>query len=602
MQETSTAVSTSRPVRFLGWLLLSLGASFLPATSAPPSAHHDPTPIVGARCAEADRDWSWLTGEDAITPPPTRQASTRLEACGRSVFGAPPRGPGSTPWEESLTPQKEAWNTAHGGLDAARPFLKDRLRAWPQRLLVDRTTLPTADTDLLLRLARDTWLGLDALTDREHGLPLDQVGFGPTSTAVETAWIGDYTSPTDIGLYMMAVVGASELGFLTPAEALQRLQHVLATLDRLPTHEGFFFNFYDTTSLERTSNFVSFVDSTWLTAGLIVARSAFPEVADQATRLIAASNYGFFYDSDAQLVSHGYSLNTGSRAGFHYGVLYTEARLGVLLAIGKGDVPATAWYRMLRTFPASCGWQTLQPQDVRTVTYDGVPVVGGLYTWGGYRYVPSWGGSMFEALMPVLALDEMQHAPHSLGVNGVIHALVQREYALAHLGYPIWGLSPSASVNGTGYGEFGARILGSRGYDPGPISPHAGALALLVSPDTAVANLREIVDRFDAYGEYGLYDAIDPRTGAVAYKYLALDQAMLFLALVNHLSDHAIQKRFAADDIVRTILPLLAVEDFFRSNDPLPTMCAAVQANGTAAQTDDTPLRDGPYTAAAGGR
>ncbi|MCK6556917.1 hypothetical protein L6Q96_20430 [Candidatus Binatia bacterium] len=576
-------MSIPRSVQYLGWLLLSFCASTLPATWFPDASTSGLTAGLGPRSAAAGLDWDWLTGAPRITPSPARLTSTRLEACAPSVFGAPPHGPGSTPWEQSLTPLKEAWNTAHGGLDTARPFLRDRLREWPQQLLVDRATMPAGDRDFLVRLARDTWRGLDAFTDRENGLPIDHVAFGPTGTAVETAWIGDYTSPTNIGLYVMAVIGAADLGFVTRLEALERLQRVFATLDRLPTHEGFFFNFYDTTSLERTSNFVSFVDSTWLTAGLIVARNAFPEIADHASRLIAASNYGFLYDEDTQLVSHGYSLTTGGRAGFHYGVLYTEARLGVSIAIGKGDVPAASWYRMLRTFPTSCGWQTLQPQDVHTVEHDGVPVVAGAYIWGGYRYVPSWGGSMFEALMPVLVLDELRYARRSLGVNGVIHALVQQQYAQDQLGYPVWGLSPSAAVDGTGYGEFGARILGSRGYDPGPVSPHAAALALAVVPEAAVANLRTMTERFDAYGEYGFYDAIDPRRGTVAYKYLTLDQAMLFLSLVNHLGEQAIQRYFAADRIVQNVIPMLAAEDFFPDRDPLPIMCAAAGTDGTVA-------------------
>ena len=552
----------------MAWLLLCLVASAAPTAAIPGG-------LLGPRPGLAAFDWSWPAGGAWLAPPPGNLASTRLEACAPSVFGAPPRGPGSTPWEENLAPQKDAWNTAHGGLDGARPFLRERLRAWPERLLIDRRTLPTADADLLVRLARDTWLGLDAFTDRENGLPLDRISFGPTSTAVEVASIGDYTSPTDIGLYMMAVVGATDLGFITVPDATARLQRILATLDRLPTFEGFFFNYYDTTTLERTSSFLSFVDSAWLTAGLIVVRNAFPELADQASRLIGATDYGFFYDRDARLVSHGYSLATGSRAGFHYGVLYTEARLGVLLAIGKGDVPAATWFHMLRTFPPSCGWQTLQPQDIHTVVLDGVPVSGGTYTWGGFRYVPSWGGSMVEALMPVLALDELRYAPASLGINGVVHAMVQQHFAANQLGYPVWGLSPSSATDGTGYGEFGARVLGTRGYDPGPISPHAAALAIMVTPEAAIANLRQLVERYDAYGEYGLYDAVDPRSGTVAYKYLELDQAMLFLALANHLGDHSIQRHFAADPIVDAVLPMLAADRFFDGTDPLPPLCLA---------------------------
>ena len=72
--------------------------------------------------------------------------------------------------------------------------------------------------------------------------------------------------------------------------------------------------------------------------------------------------------------------------------------------------------------------------------------------------MPSWGGSMFEALMPTLVVDERRHAPESLGRNDVVHAALQRRHALEKLGYPVWGMSPSATPAGDGYGEFGVPI------------------------------------------------------------------------------------------------------------------------------------------------
>jgi hypothetical protein len=177
--------------------------------------------------------------------------------------------------------------------------------------------------------------------------------------------------------------------------------------------------------------------------------------------------------------------------------------------------------------------------------------------------VPSWGGSMFEALMPTLLVDEAQHAPKSLGANDGIHASVQRRYALEELGYKVWGLSPSATPVGDGYTEYGAKVLGARGYDAGAVTPHASALALSVTPEAAIANLRTLAQLYDIYGEYGFYDAVDPRSGAVAYKYLTLDQSMLFIALANYLNDHCIQKHFASDPIMQKALPIIGDEDFF---------------------------------------
>jgi hypothetical protein len=102
-----------------------------------------------------------------------------------------------------------------------------------------------------------------------------------------------------------------------------------------------------------------------------------------------------------------------------------------------------------------------------------------------------------------------------------------------------------------------------RGYGDAAVTPHAVALALAFEPEAAIATLRRLVELYPVYGEYGLYDSVNPRTGAVGTAYLALDQSMLFLALANHLRDGVIQRRFAADPIAAAALPLLEAEDFF---------------------------------------
>jgi hypothetical protein len=218
---------------------------------------------------------------------------------------------------------------------------------------------------------------------------------------------------------------------------------------------------------------------------------------------------------------------------------------------------------MVRTYPATCAAQTATPIAVRRRSVRGHEVVAGRYRWRDVEFVPSWGGSVFEALMPALVLDERRHAPRSLGANDERHTVVQRRYALEELGYPVWGMSPSAAPGTAGYREFGVPVLGMRGYGPGAVTPHAAALALLVTPDAASANLRALATRFPLYGAYGLYDAVEPRSGAVAPAYLSLDQSMLFIALANHLRPHCVHERFASDPIVRAALPVIADERFF---------------------------------------
>jgi hypothetical protein len=459
--------------------------------------------------------------------------------------------------------RKREWERSVGGEEPAKLLVKGLLRGWPATPLAERRTLPADTQAFLSRLAADTWRGLDAFTNRDNGLPVDNVRFAPGSVDVADTRIGDYTNVTNIGLLLIAVTAAERLGLLTRPQAIEHIETVLATVDGLEKHAGFLFNYYDVTSLERTSNLISFVDSSWLTAGLIVARTSFPELAEPCSKLIEQQDYRFFYDSVLEQMSHGYYVHLDARSRYHYGVLFTESRLGSVIAVGKGDVPESHWFHMARTFPAACDWQTMAPRGRREKEIDGTVFRGGWYEWEEFRYVPSWGGSLFEALMPTLVLDEGRWAPASLGENARRHVAVQERFALRDLGYPVWGLSPCSTTDADGYFEFGVKALGLAGYGPGPVTPHASALALGVDPDAAAANLAKLAELYDVYGDFGFYDAVDARSGRVAYTYLTLDQAMTFIAVANHLTGGAIQNAFASDPIVQKALPVLAKESFF---------------------------------------
>ena len=461
-----------------------------------------------------------------------------------------------------FAPRKHQWQKAVGGPDAARLRIHARLAGWPRRFRVDPAELPRDDREFLWRVARDTWRGLSDLRDAANGLPLDHVHFAPGSVDPDRAEIGDYTSVSTVGLYAVAIVAARELGFIDDVDTVARLRQTLGTLRELETWNGMFFNYYDTTTLERTSEFVSFIDSAWLTAGAMVVRSTFPDLTQEVSERIHGRNHRFFYDETRELMSLGHFVDQGTRSPNHYDVFYTEARLGSLIAIGKGDVPERHWYRMTRTPPSERALVQVAARTKRLANGHDVRI--GNYAWRDLVYIPSWGGSLFEALMPSLLVDEQALAPRSLGRNGQVHVEAQRRYALEVLGSPVWGMSPSVAPGSQyAYREYGVPVLGAFGYPAQVVTPHASALALPFAPQAAIANLRRLAELYAIYGEYGFYDAVDPASGEVVPAYLALDQSMLFIALANHLKGGVIQRRFAADPIAARVLPLLKVEDFF---------------------------------------
>jgi len=471
--------------------------------------------------------------------------------------------PGPSIFDPVAMPKKKQWEKEQGGEKAAIPLIQKRLVGWPTVALADKRSFPKDDHEFLMRVASDTWKGIDALSDREHGLPLDTVRFAKGSVELKDSRIGDYTNVTNIGLYFLSVVGAYDLKLITKEEALEKLKKTLNSIESFESYQGFLYNYYDTTSNERSSNFVSFVDSAWLTSGLMVTRQAFTELSDRCTALINRGNYSFFYDDVEQNMNHGYYVHMKCRAEYDYGVLYTEPRAGSFIAIGKGDVPEEHWFELMRTFSEDSEWQSMMPIHRQPKMVLGHEVIGGYYEWKGMKFVPSWGGSLFEALMPTMVIDEKQYAPSNLGKNDEIHAIVQRRFALEELNYPVWGMSPCSMPSEDNYSEYGVKILGIHGYKPGVVTPHVSALALYVTPKEATENLRKLAETYDIYGEYGFYDAVDPMTGQVAYKYLSLDQEMIFIALANYLGDHCVQKHFGADPIAQKAIPMIHDENFF---------------------------------------
>ena len=437
-----------------------------------------------------------------------------------------------------------------------------RLGGFPDKVFVKKD-FPKNDKAMLKEIAKDTWKYFDLIVDKEYGLPLDNIRFNETAPISKDTVVGDYTNVTNVGAYLMCVVSAYDLGFITRDDAVKRLNLTLSSIEKFEKFHGFPYNYYDITIFQRTSNFISFVDSGWLAAGLIVAKNAFPKELDKRCQaLIEPMDFSFFYDPVEEEMYHGFYTNINYYSEYHYGAFYTEPRAISYIAIGKGDVPKKHWFALERTFPKDWFWQTQMPKDRREKTYLGCKTVGGYYVYEDMKFVPSWGGSMFEALMPTLIIDEKRLAPKGLGLNDETHAKIQAKYALEKLGYPVFGMSPSC-VPGGGYSEYGVKSLGMKGYKAGVITPHATFLALEFIPKEAIRNIRAMLEKYDAYGEYGFYDAFDPKTGKVAMEYLCLDQAMSLVALNNYLNNGAIRKRFYSDPIAKKAEELLKVERFF---------------------------------------
>src|SRR4029079_2666324 len=89
------------------------------------------------------------------------------------------------------------------------------------------------------------------------------------------------TSPTNIGLQLLACVSAWDFGYLSGAQCLERLERTLGAGAKLSRYRGHLFNWYDTqTLLPLAPLYVSTVDSGNLLGYLLTLRAALAHVTE----------------------------------------------------------------------------------------------------------------------------------------------------------------------------------------------------------------------------------------------------------------------------------------------------------------------------------
>lgn len=593
------------------------------------------------------------------------------------------------------------WSAAGGAQLLAVPFAvlwlaSPAIARWISRSPSHDGRLATSQPDArTLRLtARRTWRYFETfVTAADHMLPPDNFQEDPSPA------LAHRTSPTNLGLYLLSVVGARDFGWIGQAEAVSRLTATLETMSGLPRFRGHFYNWYDTRDLRPLDpQYVSSVDSGnlaghlialanacrewrnappdleqplaglidaidlvreeaapqfhggrrtqivtweqldhaltalraaveapvgagddpavrlaalaalaaqvdtmidivraliiehggdgggdmlyWAEAGLKTILShirdlqspplnaALAALEDAARALALGMDFSFLLDRERKLLSIGYLAAEGTLDANCYDLLASEARLASFFAIAKGDVPARHWFRL-----------------GRAVT----PVAHG-------AALISWSGSMFEYLMPSLVM----RAPAGSLLEQTNHLIVRRQidYGMA-LRTP-WGISESA-YNARDleftyqYSNFGVPGLGlKRGLGENRVlAPYATALAAMVNPTAATANLRRLTAA-GARGRYGYVEALDYTPGRVAVgqsvaivrAFMAHHQGMTIVAIANTLFDGVMRTRFHAEPMVQATELLL--------QERMPRDVSAAHSWAAEVKTDAVALTNQP--------
>lgn len=447
--------------------------------------------------------------------------------------------------------------------DVAFESLRDNLIGFPLTVSAERRRarlVGESDDKLLLKaIAFDTWKFFLNARDQNTDLVVDHIRLGDAPLAA------DYTSPTNIAMDFLAILSAVELGFISREDGAARAGRIVKTLKSLRRYKGFFYNFYDVRKLNVSRSYISTVDSGWLALALVTVRQAFKELEGEISLMLDQFSFAELLDNENNQLVVGLEVPERSFGLYHYGMLVSEARATSFYAIGKGDISEEHWWSLYRTLPSKWAWQTQKPLG-HSVEKEALTYFQGYYKKGTKKFVPSWGGSLFEVLMPTLLMDEKTLAREGLGANDRISTILARDYALKEKKYPVWGISPAAISSGRSwdYQEFGVKSIAAKGYpDRGVVTPHVSFLALEFLPKSAIKNIRRLLE-YPIYGEYGYYDSLSLKTERVNPQYLALDQGMILAAICNYLTKGSLKNYFHSDPIAKKAEHLLKEERFFK--------------------------------------
>gem|GEM_PF-2599665 len=357
---------------------------------------------------------------------------------------------------------------------------------------------------------------------RINGLFRDNLQLSPK--CVQT----NMTSPTDIGFALLAYVCGVRAGFITSKEADKRINETLAVVKKLKKYEGHLYNWYDVYTLEPMfPKSISTADSGNFFACLAVVREYAKKkgdlkMAETANELLNVG-FDFLYDKDRDLLCISYYPDSKKNEG-RYDILQSESRLSYLLAISKG-VPFKSWFELSR------------------------PII----SFGGNTEL-SWGGSLFEYLMPTLfikpPLYSMQYRTEANAIK--IHAKSDGD---------IWGVSESCydefdSSLRYKYKQHGLSTLAmSSDVLENVYSPYSAALALRYSKGEVGKTLREYL-KVGAYGELGFCESVDG--GKPLPIYMTHHQGMILVSIINKLYQDYVAEAFSNCPEVLAVRLLLA--------------------------------------------
>ena len=157
-------------------------------------------------------------------------------------------------------------------------FLSPGITWWVSRPIVGGSIKLKDEQIIFLRkMARKTWAFFETFVGPDDNwLPPDNYQEHPV------AIISHRTSPTNMGLALLANLSAYDFGYISSGELIERTADAFHTMGKMERYRGHFYNWYDTQSLARLRpHYISTVDSGNLSGHLLTLRQGFIDLPDQ---------------------------------------------------------------------------------------------------------------------------------------------------------------------------------------------------------------------------------------------------------------------------------------------------------------------------------
>ncbi len=154
-----------------------------------------------------------------------------------------------------------------------------------------RTKITDGQRKYLRELSRKTWNFFETyVTENDNWMPIDNLQQYPITI------IAHRTSPTNIGVSLLANLSAVDFGYITLSQLLERTSNTFKTLNKLERYEGHFYNWYDTQSLlPLHPRYISTVDSGNLAGHLLTLRQGLFEMLNR--KIIKDDLWDGLYDT-----------------------------------------------------------------------------------------------------------------------------------------------------------------------------------------------------------------------------------------------------------------------------------------------------------------